>query len=139
MTIYSYAIGTSNPPTNLEALTVPVNPPTGRFFEAAQWLDMADGNQKGQGFPWARWDFMSLSQQMVTQLRTFCPGQSADVYIGTRINTGAFALYSGIMLWPGKEQFERRIGANLAAPAGFYQNLQFTFRRLTYVSVWPPP
>lgn len=138
MTIYSYAIGSSNPPTNLESLTVPVNPPTGRFFEATQWLDMADGNQKGQGFPWARWDFVALSQAMITQLRTFCPGQSATVYIGTRINTGGYALYTGIMLWPGREQFERRIGANLAAPTGFYNNLQFTFRRLTYVGTWPP-
>ena len=131
MPVYEYAIGTSNPPTNLESLTVPVNPPRGRFFEAGVWLDKADGNQRGQGFPTARWEFDELSQAMVTQLRSFCSGQSASVYIKTRKNDGTFAIYSAIMLWPS-DQMDHRAGANANA-TGLYTDLVFNFRRLQAV------
>lgn len=127
MTEYSYAIGASNPPTNLESLTVPVNPPNGRYFEAGQFLEVADGGMRAQGFPWTRWDFDNLSQAMIDQLRTFCPDQSADVYITTKMLDGTYETFSAVMWWPN-QQSEKR--AKAAGEKQFHQELQITFRRL---------
>ncbi len=137
MTNY-YAIGASSTVTLLSALTVPVYEPTGRYLEAAQWLNLANGGQRGQGFPVAVWEFTSINQLMVNQLRTFCAGQSAAVWIVTRRNDGTFAKFSAVMLWPGPDQMRQRTGANKASPLGFYERLNFTFRRLVFDSVYPP-
>ena len=130
--VYSYAIGTSNPPTNLELFTPPMNPPRSRFFEVAQWLDKADGTVRGQGFPYCIWEFDTLSQDMIDDLRTICPGQSATVYITTRVLDGDFDTFTGVMLWPGQDQMEARVGANDSSD-GIYRGLEFTFRRLQAV------
>lgn len=130
MATTDYAIGLSNPPTNLEELATPVNPPKGIFFEAAQWLDTADGQRRGQGFPTAEWLFMTLTQAMLDQLRIFCPGQSAPVYITTRALDGNFATYSAVMLWPS-DQLRQRAGTNYTSD--IYQNITFQFRRLQAV------
>lgn len=127
-TVYDYAIGSSNPPTNLESLATPVNAPRGRYFEAAQWLDTADGQRRGQGFPTATWEFDTLTQDMIDHLRTFCTGQSASVYIKTRKLDGTFAIFSAVMLWPS-EQLRQRLGGR----DGIYQNIVFQFRRLQAV------
>jgi len=137
MTNY-YAIGSTSSVTLLSALTVPVYEPTGRYFEAAEWLDLASGGQRGQGFPRAVWEFISIDQLMVTQLRSFCTGQSADVWIATRTNAGTFAKFSAVMLWPGDDQMRQRTGANAKSPLGFYERLNFTFRHLVFDSVYPP-
>lgn len=125
--IYSYAIGSTNPPTNLESLTVPVNPPNARPVEASQFLETADGGMRSQGFPWTRWDFDTLSQAMVNQLRTFCPNQSANVYITTLLLDGTYATYSAVMWWPNQQAEKRTKGSGSAR---FHQELQITFKRL---------
>lgn len=123
MTVYSYAIGTSYPPTNVESLTTPVNPPRGRFYEAGQFVDRLDGQVAGIGSPLAVWQFSVLTQAMVTQLRTICPGYSANVYITTRKLDGNFATYTAVMLWPGKQMEKRNFN-------GRYLGLEFEFRQL---------
>lgn len=129
MSIYDYALGTSFPPTNIETLlTLPGFPnglvPRGRFYEASILSDRLDGHRSGHGWPYAIWVFDVLTQDMVNILRTICPGYSANVYLRTRNNTGAFADYSGIMLWPTQDQMDRR------EFNGRYLGLEFQFRRL---------
>lgn len=124
MAKYSYALGLSNPPTNVEELATPLNPPRGRFYEFSAIVDKADAQQAGHGFPYAVWVFDILTVAMVAQLRTFCSGQSNTIYLTTRINDDTFATYQGVMLWPTPDQMDRRqIG-------GKYMGLEFVFRRL---------
>lgn len=129
--VYSYALGTSNPPTNLELFTDPVNAPRSYYREAAAFIDRADGSQSAQGYPWVVWEFDTLTQDMIDELRAICPGQSADVYLTTRIYDGSFDTFSGVMLWPSADQMEKRVGAENGV--GIYSGLQFTFRRLVVV------
>lgn len=124
---YSYAIGSSNPPTNVEELPTPVNPPRGRFSEHSVLLDRSNGRVSGHGFPSAIWHFDILTQDMIDQLRLFCPGASATVYLTTRKNDGTFDTYRAIMIWPTQTQLDAR------AAGGRYLGLEFTFRRLEAV------
>lgn len=134
MPIYSYALGTTYPPTNVETLlaeagyldgTVPV----GRYFEAAAFTTRLDAGQSGQGSPRAVWTFSVLTQTMVNTLRGICPGFSASVFITTRNNTGTFETYSGTMIWPAADQMQRR------QFRGKYTGLEFEFRNLQQIYV----
>ena len=126
MPVYSYAIGASNPPTNVESLATPLNPPRGTFYEAGQFLDRLDANIAGQGYPVASWRFDVLTQAMVDQLRTLCTGYSSDVYITTRKLDGTFATYSAVMVWPSRQLDRRNFN-------GRYLGLEFQFRQLEAV------
>jgi len=129
MPVDQYEIGIDVPSlTNLESLTTPVNPPRSIYSPASIFIDRADGSTVGRGFPWTIWQFPSLDKAMLDQLRIFCPGYSEPVYIQTRIQDDTFAIFSGVMVWPSKEQMEKRIGAGKYV--GFYQGLEFIFRRL---------
>ena len=124
MTQYSYGISAAtSATTNLESLTTPVNPPRATYNEWSRTYDRSDGSSEGDGYPSATWNFDYLTQAQVTQLRTFCTGRSASVYITTRINTGAFATYTAQMLWPGGLLAKRQFG-------GVYANVSITFRKL---------
>lgn len=123
MTRYSYEIGTSYPPTNVESLTTPVNPPRSRFYEASQMVDRLDGQVAGQGYAAAVWRFDVLTQAMIDQLRTICTGYSASVYIKTRKLDGTFAYYTAIMVWPSRQMDSRNFN-------GRYLGLEFEFRQL---------
>lgn len=127
---YSYGLGLSLATlTNLESLATPIYPPRGRFYEASVFLDRADGHVAAHGFPYTIWLFNTLTVAMIAHLRLFCPGQSAEVYISTRNSADAFAIYRGVMIWPSKDQMDKRLRAN------FYEDLEFTFRRLEPVLV----
>jgi hypothetical protein len=123
MAEYSYEIGTTSSTTNLESLTVPVNPPRSEFIEWTREYDKADGQMGGDGYPMAVWHFDVLTQAMVTQLRTFCSGKSAAVYIKTRKNDGTFVKYAAVMVWPSDQMRKRVFRAR-------YLDLSITFRRL---------
>jgi len=132
MAAYSYALGTSNPPTNLETLLASSGyprgtVPRGRFYEAATFLDQADGQVSGQGSPYFIWPFDVLTQAMVNTLRTICPGYSATVYATTRKTDGTFVTYQAVMVWPAQDQMDKR------QMGGKYVGLEFTFRRAQVV------
>ena len=132
MAIYSYALGASNPPTNLETLLSEAGflnglVPRSVFREVAQQVDRLDAHVSGQGNIQAEWTFDLLTQSMVNTLRTICSGQSAAVYLTTRKNDGTFATYSAIMIWPSLTQMERR------RFKGRYLGLEFQFRQLEAV------
>ena len=124
MAEYSYALGSANPPTNVEDLATPLNPPRGRYSEYGVLLDRGDGHVAGHGFPTAIWHFDILTQAMVDQLRVFCAGPSAAVYLTTRVNDGSFDLFSAKMIWPSQVQLDAR---NMG---GKYLGLEFEFRML---------
>lgn len=129
---YGYEIGTTSSTTNVEALSTPLNPPRGLFFEASIFNDKADGHQSAHGFPYAVWTFDILTEDMVTQLRTFCPGQSAAVYIVTRVppddlGPEQFVKFQAIMVWPSKDLMNKR------RAGGRYLGVEIQFRQLVEV------
>ncbi len=93
--------------TNLESLTTKVNPPKGGFAESTQNLRLGSGLVRGAGWQAATWRWGFLTQAQRDQLRTFCTGSSAAVYIRSRKNdaSNAYTYYSGTMIWPtGQEE-----------------------------------
>jgi len=124
MASYSYEIGTTSSTTNVEDLTVPVNPPKGNYKEWSSSYDQGDGGMAGDGYPYAVWTFNGLlSAAQVAQLRTFCSGRSAVAYINTRINTDAYDKFSCVMIWDPDQQEKRRFG-------GYVLGLRLVFRKL---------
>jgi hypothetical protein len=124
--IYSYEIGTTSSTVNLESLTVPVNPPIGDFKEWSRSYDRSDGMVAGDGFPSAIWRFDTLTIAQVAQLRTFCTGRSASIYINTRKPDDAFGKYSCVMAWD-EDQVRKRTFK------GFVIGLEIEFRKLEAV------
>lgn len=128
---YEYSIGlTKAGLTNVESLATPLNPPKGLYTEATAIFDKADGNVSGHGFPVVTWIFDVLTVAMVAQLRSFCTGQSAEVWIKTRISpdsltsTDGYRVFNGIMIWPSQDYMTKR------QMGGKYLGLEIQFRRL---------
>lgn len=129
MAVYSYELSTTSTLKNLEDFTTPIHPPRGRYYEAGEFVDRLDGTVSAVGYPLAVWQFDILTQAMIDALRVICPGYSAEVYLRTRINTGSFAYFTGLMIWPQKQMDARNF-------LGRYLGLEFQFRRLA--SYTPP-
>ena len=110
-----YKIGlTSGGMTDLKSLTVPIPYPKSSYRDGAGRLRLGNKQIKDVGLPVAVWDWGFLSQAQRDQLRTFCAGASATVYIQTRTNETAdtFDTFSAIMEWPegdGQLDFTRRV------------------------------
>ena len=102
----AFGISTTSTLTNLSALTVPIPDPRSPFQAYAEYVTMASGKVVGRGWPIVTWDFGYLTQTQRDQLRTFCAGASAQVYIGTRQNDNADAYkkYQCVMNWPLNEE-----------------------------------
>jgi hypothetical protein len=130
--VYSYALGTSNPPTNLETLLIDSKfprglVPKGYYAPASVFVDRLDGHISGHGAAQATWTFDILTAAQVAILRTICPGYSANVFLTTRIDDNSFDTFSGIMIWPAAELMKKR---NFG---GRYLGLEFIFRQLEAV------
>lgn len=74
------------------------------FAPAVKFAKLADGTTKAIGLPVARWTFKYLRPEQRENLRDFCAGMSAEVYIRTKTNeTSAGARtwgdYQAIMSW----------------------------------------
>lgn len=121
MTRYNYALSPTYPAANVE--TQGLNPPRGRYYEAAQFVDRLDAHRAAVGYPTAIWTFDVLTQEMVNALRAICPGYSAEVYLTTRTGDNTFADFAGVMIWPEQQMDKRNFG-------GKYLGLEFQFRRL---------
>jgi hypothetical protein len=107
MTLYQYAIGLSAETlTNIESLTVSVRPPKHGFSPYSKPLPLGNGTVRGGGWPTASWNWKILGRAERDQLRTFCPGASAEVFITTRISDNAdeYKTFSAVMLWPQEEE-----------------------------------
>ena len=109
MAIYSYEIGASyGAMANLEDLTAPVDPPKSSFWPYSKYVDLGNGLVRGAGFARAEWRWGFMTQAQRNQLRTFCTGASAAVYIKTRKNdsSDAYQVYTAVMVWPDEEAKE---------------------------------
>lgn len=101
-----FALATSNPPTNIETLTVPLPVPRAPFQEYAERVLAASGRVHGRGYPLCQWTFSRLTSDQVEQLRVICPGVSANVYITTLANDDEYHTYQAVMTWPEEEARE---------------------------------
>jgi hypothetical protein len=87
---------------NLEDLTTPLDAPRSSFVDYSQTIPLGDGTVRGAGWPIAEWRWGYMSQAQRDQLRTFCTGASAAVYVRTRENdtSDAYQRYTCTMIWP---------------------------------------
>lgn len=122
MTQYSYGLGSTSTTVNVESLTVPLPPPRSAYVEFTRQYDKSDGQAGGDGYPSTVWHFDALTQAQVTQLRAFCSGKSAAVYVVTRIPAGTFSKFAAVMIWPS-DLMAKRVAAR-------YLDVQIQFRRL---------
>jgi hypothetical protein len=106
----NFEIGTSMAAmVNVESLaSAKMPPPRAPFSPYSGYITLADGSERGIGFPKCEWNFGVLTQAQRDALRTYCAGASAGVYIRTKINENdAFKYYQAIMVWP-REYAENR-------------------------------
>jgi len=131
MAVYEYKIATEAEGVvglkNIEdELATAVNPP--HPVTPTEWAvtyQAMDGQSYGDGYPSQVWHFDYLTQAMRNQLREYCPGRSATVYIRTRKvdGSGEWANYKAIMVWPASHQ--PGMGVN---GLGYYDfEIEFTF------------
>jgi len=101
-----YRIGTSYATlTALDALDTALLQPDYEFEDYAEEINLGDTGRRGVGLPVARWVFALLDDMdQRDQLKAFCPGLSAEIYITTQRNDGEFIDYQAIMHWPRKEK-----------------------------------
>lgn len=101
--------------TNLESLSTPVTPPKSTFSQYAELVGLGSGGTRGVGLPIASWRWGFIHRAERDELRTFCPGASAVVYIRTytKETSDVTAYYRATVHWPVLEEevdASRRIG-----------------------------
>ena len=108
---------------NLESLATPLDPPRSLFVDYSRVIPLGDGTLRGAGWPTGEWRWGFMSQAQRNQLRTFCTGASAAVYIRTRENdtSDAYQYYTATMIWPPDGE-EKAHGKRLDFVAAF-QNM----------------
>jgi hypothetical protein len=107
----TYKIGaTLETMTDLAALTTQVMYPKTSFTPYSQALPLGSGAVRGGGWATAEWRYNTsgddyLPRDQRDQLRTYCTGASAEVYIETPVNDSAdqFKTFRAIMIWPQEE------------------------------------
>ena len=127
MPIYSYQIGTTyGNLTNLESLTTPVDAPKSTFVPYSQYIQLGDGTVRGSGWATAEWRWGYMSQAQRNQLRTYCTGASASVYINTRKNdtSDAYQVYTATMIWPQEE--EKELGKRIDLVIRFVNMVEYS-------------
>ncbi len=120
---YEFGIGTTLIGiTTLDQLTVPVTFPRSGYKQFAVTVDLSDQSARGFGRPSATWRFGVLKFAQRDQLRVFCPGASALVYIRTkkRDDQEVYSNFRAVMVWPEEEE----------AKAGRILDLEILFRDL---------
>lgn len=123
----SYAIGTTyGNLTDMAELLEPVDYPRGEYEPYAKYVKLGDGTIKGLGLPVARWVFPIITVEQRDQLKEYCDGASAAVYITTKMNDDTFEDFTATMIWPNDE---KRWGG------GHFANLEIEFRNLEVVAV----
>lgn len=85
---------------NLSELDTPVEHPKSDFQPYARTVNKGNGGKRGIGSPVAVWNFPVLSLEERNQLKEFCPGASALVYIRTKLNDDTYADFTANMIWP---------------------------------------
>lgn len=104
MARYSFEIGTTQAGmVNLESLATPVIPPDWSYSDYSDEIQLPNGKVRGVGYPRATWRWGYIEKIERTQLKTFCSGKSASVYIKTPVNDGTYKTFSAVIVWPAGE------------------------------------
>jgi hypothetical protein len=111
--------------TNLESLATPIPLPQTDYLRFARTVTLGSGLTRGVGLPVATWTFQLLSIEEYNQLRQFCTGASAHVFLRTKIDDDTYDDLEGDLIWPNESQ-NRWYG-------GYRKNLVLTFRGLVAV------
>lgn len=90
--------------TNVESLTTPLPAPKSNYLPFARVHNKGNGGTRGVGSPIATWSFPILSLEEYNQLKTFCPGSSADVFIRTKLDDDTYADFEATLIWPNEPQ-----------------------------------
>jgi len=102
---------------SLDGLTVAVPDPRSTYEPYTKALALGNGTVRGGGWRAATWHWDVISRAQADQLRAFCSGASAVVFIRTRTNasTDQFKIYQAVMIWPLPEMrdFTRRTDFNI--------------------------
>jgi hypothetical protein len=100
------------------AIQIPIPNVIPMRYPDAEELD--DGHLRGMGAPSVVWVFPLFNEIAIrNQLKAFCPGLSADIYIESLMDDGLVYLYQAIMRWPLEEDQENYWSQNL--------RIQFSF------------
>ena len=103
----SFEIGTTLAGmTNIEALATPLPVPLAPPPRYPRRVRAASGRVYSQGYPSCEWIFSPLSSAQRAQLKTFCAGESANVYIKTLAADDTYKTYQAVMVWPEGEDRE---------------------------------
>ncbi len=95
---------------NLEELNTPITPPKSTFMPVAVTRKTGNGSKRGFGFPVAYWSFPLMSLDERNQLKIFCTGASASVYIRTKKDDDSYVDYQATMNWPDDDTSDRWYG-----------------------------
>lgn len=104
---HNYEIGTTfGGITNLGDLTPAVPEPKSDFNDFSEYLSLGNGTVRGAGWTTAEWRWTYLNRARRDEMKTFCPGASAEVFIRTRNNdtVDAYEYYTAVMVWPIDEE-----------------------------------
>lgn len=104
---HNYEIGTTYVGMeNLGDLTPPVPEPKSNFQDDSQRITLGNGDVRGAGWTTAEWRWTFITRAQRDELKTFCAGASADIFIRTRNNDtiDAYQYYTAVMIWPQNEE-----------------------------------
>lgn len=125
MPLYEYEIGTTyGGMANVESLTTPLSAPRATAPDYSQPIELASGGVRGGGWLTATWSWDVLTQDEYDQMRSFCSGKSASVYIKTRKDDYTYQVYTAEMVWP--EQPQRVAGRVLDFVLRFRQMVEYS-------------
>jgi hypothetical protein len=105
-----FGIGTSaGTITDLQDLGLSIYPKS-TYLPSAVTKKTGTNTKRGFGLPVAYWTFPLLSLDERNQLKSFCPGYSATVYIRTKKDDDTYANFQCVMNWVDDDTSGRWFG-----------------------------
>ncbi|MBE3039887.1 MAG: hypothetical protein IMZ62_13885 [Chloroflexi bacterium] len=119
MAVFEFSLGlTADMMDNLEDVGSEEIVPDWTYTESSNPVELANGHVRNLGFPLITWHWGFLSADDRTELRTFCPGKSADVFVRTPIDDCSYRTFAAVMVWPAGED----------PSVGIYKDVTIEFR-----------
>ena len=100
VTANGYKLGLTSTTGGFQLLSVLAVDPESQFKDYSTLIKLANGKQKGLGYPVATWHYGYLTEEQWTTLKSYCTAISNDVYIATMNNAGDYVVYSAVMNMP---------------------------------------
>ena len=117
----NYALGSTNPPTTLEAQGI-FDPHPSEFVPQTKLTENYYRSYRlGSGI--CKWRFGMLSQDQFSSLMSYIPNGSTGVFIKTRVNDGNTPTYSTFYAKMNLPKF-------VPVPGNFYKDIEIEFTNL---------